>query len=36
MNDIFKNNKYPHEGKIKEHFKGYYLLSNLSLKFILE
>ena len=24
MNDIFKNNIYPHEGKIKDHFKAFY------------
>jgi len=24
MNDIFNNNIYPHEGKIKEHFKDFY------------
>ena len=24
MNDIFKNNIYPHEGKIKDHFKDFY------------
>ena len=24
MNDIFNNNIYPHEGKIKDHFKDFY------------